>query len=85
MYKGPGLYRHYKGGLYHVVGLATNEGTHKPFVVYFQVDDDGKRQLMPQFLKTKTDSWLRDLDDFNAPVETLNGTAPRFVFLDELI
>ena len=34
----PGLYRHFKGGLYTVVGVATDSETEQPVVVYRSAD-----------------------------------------------
>jgi hypothetical protein len=34
----PGIYRHYKGGVYTAVGLVTHHETRKPMVLYFSHD-----------------------------------------------
>lgn len=55
-YRGPGTYRHMKGGLYRVHGLGRHEGTGEQFVVYEPIDGDA-----PSF-------WLRPREDFDAIV-----------------
>lgn len=63
----PGLYRHYKGGLYTVLGMATLEATLEPAVVYVNASTGAW--------------WVRSLADFRAIVEH-NGThQPRFTRL----
>lgn len=60
----PGFYRHYKGGLYCVLLLATDEATRTPLVIY---------------QGTGGETWARPLVDFEATV-TVNGKrTTRFV------
>lgn len=48
-YEGPGIYKHYKGGHYHVWGIAMHESEDYPLVIYsslsveheLQRDEDG--------------------------------------------
>ena len=47
----PGLYRHFKGNLYRVIGTATHSETLEEMVVY-----------VPQYGERKT--WVRPLDNF---------------------
>lgn len=35
---GPGMYEHYKGGRYYVLGIAKNTETNEETVIYFNVD-----------------------------------------------
>lgn len=91
-YKGPGRYRHYKGGEYEVLGLGRSEFLGRPLrtglgdpildVVYRMFEPD------PMSL---FDFWLRPLDDFNAQVriESELGAAndlfvPRFEKIDDI-
>jgi hypothetical protein len=60
----PGLYRHYKGGTYTVLGLATTEATGIPVVVYTNV--------------TTGQWWTRPVEDFIAMVEHEGEQVPRF-------
>jgi len=65
-YRGPGRYRHYKGGEYFVLGLALQEDTvdndEKVFVIY--------KPLTPgSMLENRLeDFWARELGDFNAQI-----------------
>ena len=38
MYQGPGIYRHYKGGYYRVLGIAEHESTNARMVIYHSYD-----------------------------------------------
>lgn len=61
----PGLYRHYKGGAYRVIGIARHSETDEPLVVYRCLAADGSL-------------WVRPLAMFGETV-TVNGVAqPRF-------
>lgn len=77
-YQGSGRYRHYKGGEYLVLGLALEEATLLPTVIYRPVD--GWPPDVPE-----AEFWSRPLTDFNAQVdggpegnEGLRRTVPRF-------
>jgi hypothetical protein len=60
-----GKYRHYKGGEYEVIGIATHSETHEPHVVYRPLYGEGKL-------------WVRPLAMFVESV-TVNGVSmPRF-------
>jgi hypothetical protein len=64
-YQGPGKYKHYKGDVYEVLGIAMYESTLKPVVVYKpigKVSADFLSQYDARF-------WARPLDDFNDQVE----------------
>jgi hypothetical protein len=66
----PGLYRHYKGGEYRVLGLAQHSETHEPLVVYEALY--GERGL-----------WVRPAAMFAETVDTPAGRAPRFARIGE--
>lgn len=59
-----GAYRHYKGGEYEVLGLARQEHTGQPLVVY-------------KALRNNT-LWTRPIDNFTAWVDTPQGRMRRF-------
>jgi hypothetical protein len=61
----PGLYRHYKGNDYEVVGVATHSETHEPMVVY--------RPLYGEM-----GLWVRPLAMFMEDVTVDGKTVPRF-------
>lgn len=63
----PGLYRHYKGNDYQVIGLARHSETREALVVYRALY--GERGL-----------WVRPLSMFLESVETAGGRVPRFAF-----
>jgi hypothetical protein len=85
-YKGPGIYRHYKGGEYRVVGLAAEEATFTPVVIYRP-----NGEIMPADVKEKTGGvlvsyWTRPLSSFNGDgavpdAKGLDMTVPRFVYV----
>lgn len=62
----PGLYRHYKGNAYRVLGLARHSETLEPVVVYQALH--GERGL-----------WVRPAGMFAETVETAQGRQLRFV------
>ncbi|MBP9750575.1 MAG: DUF1653 domain-containing protein [Candidatus Peribacteraceae bacterium] len=61
-------YRHYKGGRYEVVAVATLEATHEPLVVY-RAEADGA-------------VWARPLSQWSETVEHEGQTVARFFPLD---
>ena len=63
-----GLYRHYKGGEYTVMGVAQHSETGEVLVVYRP--EYGERGL-----------WVRPLSMFQESVETPDGVFPRFSFI----
>lgn len=94
MYEGPGVYRHYKGGLYHVLGIAVREETVNKtdqtgtspggdrVVVYIPLS---KGSLLENPLFSSVTMWTRPLHDFNAMLTELpdlqsvdNSWFPRF-------
>ncbi len=66
----PGRYRHFKGGEYDVVGVATHSETHEPLVVYRPLYGTGGL-------------WVRPLALFADPVERDGYRGPRFVKIDD--
>ncbi|GEN24169.1 hypothetical protein HCU01_21180 [Halomonas cupida] len=61
----PGIYRHYKGPNYEVLGLAHHSETEEALVVY--------RALYGEY-----GLWVRPLSMFNESVEIDGETVPRF-------
>lgn len=66
----PGLYRHYKGNEYRVVGLARHSETLEPLVVYAALY--GERGL-----------WVRPAAMFSETVEVAGRCVPRFARIGE--
>jgi hypothetical protein len=67
VYEGPGVYKHYKGNEYTVLGLGLEEATLKPVVIYTsQTMTAAQAGILARF-------WTRPLADFNAEVETYDG------------
>lgn len=64
----PGLYRHYKGKDYQVLGVATHSETGKALVVY--------RCLYGDY-----DLWVRPLEMFAERVVVAGESLPRFRYL----
>ncbi|MGP9498909.1 MULTISPECIES: DUF1653 domain-containing protein [unclassified Halomonas] len=61
----PGIYRHYKGALYEVVGTAHHSETEEPLVIY--------RALYGEY-----GLWVRPLEMFAETVTKEGQTQPRF-------
>ncbi|MBS3670403.1 DUF1653 domain-containing protein [Vreelandella boliviensis] len=61
----PGIYRHYKGSLYEVLGIAQHSESEEPLVVY--------RALYGEY-----GLWVRPLDMFVETVTKEGLTQPRF-------
>ena len=68
----PGIYRHYKGNLYRVMGVGRHSETLEEFVVYIALYDGefGKNSI-----------WIRPLGMFLENVEVDGKKMPRFEFL----
>lgn len=45
-----GLYRHYKGNLYEVIGTATHSETEEEYVVYRALYGEGKLWIRPRIM-----------------------------------
>lgn len=71
-----GLYQHYKGNKYRVVGIGchTESDPHEYYVVYGLVEQ--KTEKFPDF-------WLRPYDMFVETVEVNGEVIPRFKKIDE--
>ncbi len=65
----PGKYRHYKGNLYQVEGLATHSETEELMVVYRPLY--GEQSL-----------WVRPLTMFIEEIEIDGKKQPRFAFIE---
>lgn len=63
-----GLYQHYKGGRYNVIGVATHEATGEQLVIYESVDSAA--QL-----------WARSASVFAEQVDVDGVSRPRFALL----
>lgn len=62
----PGTYRHFKGNLYELIGIATHSETLEPMVVYRALYGDGGL-------------WVRPADMWTEWVDKENYHGPRFV------
>jgi hypothetical protein len=69
-YRGPGRYRHYKGGVYDVIGVGLEEATLRYVVVYRPASGWPNDVPAAQF-------WTRPLDGFNAMVPNPAWTGRR--------
>ncbi len=66
-----GKYKHFKGHLYNVVGVAKHtEDPEKEFVIYEYTHDDGKIQL-----------WARPKEMFLEKMELKGKKVPRFEYI----
>lgn len=66
----PGIYQHYKGNAYHVLGVARHSETLEELVVYQAQYDDFSL-------------WVRPVTMFFEDVEVDGQLKPRFIFLHE--
>ncbi len=64
----PGIYRHFKGKDYEVIGVARHSETEEDMVVYRPLDDN----------KGKGDLWVRPLEMFTEMVEHQGMYTQRF-------
>lgn len=68
-----GKYRHYKGFICQVIGVARHsEDPSQELVIYTHPDQNGNEQL-----------WARPIEMFKENVETENYKGPRFEYLGE--
>lgn len=70
-----GIYRHYKGKLYELIGIGHHTETFEKMVLYrglYTDNEFGKNPL-----------WVRPLDMFVEAVEYEGKTVPRFTFISE--
>lgn len=71
-----GIYRHYKGNLYRVIGVAKHSETLEEMVVYIALDES----------KLSNNAfWVRPTAMFLEMVELNGNKVPRFEFLKEEI
>lgn len=68
----PGRYRHFKGGEYEVIGIATHSESHEKLIVY-------------RPLYNETGLWVRPLAMFLESVEHEGKTVPRFTPIGEML
>jgi hypothetical protein len=66
----PGVYRHYKGPLYYVLGLSKDSETEEVFVIYRPLYESNWPHL-----------WQRRLSMFCENVEFEGRTVPRFALV----
>jgi len=66
----PGIYRHYKGNLYRVVGVAKHSETLEDMVVYETMYDNPKGKL-----------WVRPMKMFEETIEVQGQKMKRFTFI----
>jgi hypothetical protein len=66
----PGIYRHYKGNDYQVIGVARHSENESELVVYRPLYGEG-------------DLWVRPLQMFVETVEVEGKTLPRFAYITE--
>jgi hypothetical protein len=75
-YRGPGVYEHYKGNFYYVLGLAVREESKEDGwiveVIYFPLDRG------TALAGHEAKFWSRQLDDFDAQVNIEGLLLPRF-------
>jgi hypothetical protein len=67
-----GVYKHYKGGLYLMLGAAQHEGTGERLVAYIQLSG-----------KVGPKIWVRPYDQFFENVDAGGVIKPRFVYIGE--
>jgi hypothetical protein len=70
----PGLYTHFKGGRYKVIGRAYNSETLELMVVYMSLYHRPDREDHP--------TWVRPVTMFFGEVQKLEYVGPRFKFVD---
>ncbi len=71
----PGIYKHYKGGFYKVIGIARHENTEEEMVVYRSISrglENGEGPL-----------WVRPIDQFTEIVEAKEKRVQRFTYVSE--
>lgn len=66
----PGKYRHFKGNLYEVIGIANHSETMEPMVVY-------------RALYGEQGLWVRPAEMWNEIVEKESYHGPRFQYIEE--
>lgn len=69
----PGIYQHYKGNKYRVIGVAKHSESLKDMVVY-----------EPLYENAMAKRWVRPLEMFLGDVEINGKKVPRFTYLSEI-
>jgi hypothetical protein len=64
LYEGPGIYEHYKGGRYRVLGTALHESELYQLVIYVPLNYESSMILKDK----QTDYWARPRDVFDEVV-----------------
>lgn len=79
-YFGPGIYKHYKGGLYLVIGLGLHESEGYKVVIYKPMT---KGSILEK--EKDIDFWVRPLVNFNELVFSIHHLplVPRFTFVGD--
>ena len=67
-----GIYKHYKGGVYKVLGVAKSSEDYSDLVVYEALYDNPMSKL-----------WVRPLEDFLSEVEVEGKKVKRFEFIED--
>ncbi len=67
----PGIYEHYKGGRYEVIGVGIFETTEEPVVIYKALYEN-----------EMSDLWVRPVPSFEETVTVDNVEVPRFSRVD---
>lgn len=68
-----GIYKHYKGGFYRLLGVARHETNHEEYVVYCEISrglETGEGPL-----------WIRPIHEFYEQVEFRGRTVSRFQYV----
>jgi hypothetical protein len=73
----PGIYRHYKGGIFKVVAEAKMDDTNEDYIVFHSVYQGIERGAGGW--------WIRHKDEFTEDVEYKGKTVPRFKFVSKQI
>ena len=69
----PGIYKHFKGGLYLVLSVGKHSETLEEYVVYISLYENETSQV-----------WIRPIEDFMGEKELEDGTkVKRFTFVSE--
>ncbi len=66
----PGIYRHFKGNLYELIGIAKHSETLEPMVVYRALYGEGGL-------------WVRPVQMWNEQVDRIDYHGPRFTLVKE--
>lgn len=68
----PGIYKHFKGGMYRVIGVAKHSETLEDLVIYEALYDNPKSKF-----------WVRPLENFLGEVELEGKKISRFEYVGE--